>query len=630
MQGWELRRGAVFTAGMVGLALLLAMGETAPAFTSAIDVTGAKLELHTAAPQRDTQQLIDVTLPANLIPGADGKIFATPLNVLMDQYWMSPDKKTGLIPHQTTCDGAPGQEGIKQTVVEQVAKIGSGFRAYDVVCTLVTTGSVFADQAGSVTTLAYQLTNNTVAFRVTSPYTCNPQKGGAAKVDCPNDAHVTVHFAIQLVTSLRAPDLCHISADQGTVYVVGASIHTDNLAADLAKLVHGDKFIGAEASIMSTVKQLPLPFDTDLAQIRNSPACTSATPLVSRVLTAFRQVDTQIDLQHKAIILRATHVGITQPQIGLPNPGGPPAPVIPSFISPEISTSTPLAKPGESVQVSGQYFPPNTNLASALPLTIQPGTYGNSSLGVCAAAGADLEWGPVNQVHVQRLPGDAQGNCPTHFDATGLTPNTAYQFRIRDCDLITCSPYSALAHATTARGDPNWGVVSLALDGGPQLATATVDARGTFSTSIVMPASTAPGTHTLHAVNHVNINGRDASATANIQVVSATAVTAPSFKMVGTLQGQIGCSAQQINLGDTDDTVMMSGSGFPTGTVTIHLDTITGFQLGSAPVGAPGTFCQLMNTPPAAQAGKHTLLAVVNGAVAAQLPATFDVPEVVK
>jgi hypothetical protein len=80
------RRGGVgFIACTMGLALLLAPGNGASGFTSAIDVTGAKLQLHTAAPQRDTQQLVDIPLPAELIPGSGGKIFSTPLNVQMDQ-----------------------------------------------------------------------------------------------------------------------------------------------------------------------------------------------------------------------------------------------------------------------------------------------------------------------------------------------------------------------------------------------------------------------------------------------------------------------------------------------------------------------------------------------------------------
>jgi hypothetical protein len=36
-------------------------------FTSPIDATGARLQLHTAAPQRDTQKLVDVRLPTDLL-----------------------------------------------------------------------------------------------------------------------------------------------------------------------------------------------------------------------------------------------------------------------------------------------------------------------------------------------------------------------------------------------------------------------------------------------------------------------------------------------------------------------------------------------------------------------------------
>jgi hypothetical protein len=174
-------------------------------------------------------------------------------------------------------------------------------------------------------------------------------------------------------------------------------------------------------------------------------------------------------------------------------------------------------------------------------------------------------------------------------------------------------------------------VVSLTLDNGTPLGSATIDSHGSFTATIVDAAGTSPGNHTIRAVNHVNANGRDATATATvtIQVTSATAVSKPSFTMIGTIQGQTGCPLQPITSGQTDDTVMIFGSGFASGTVTISLDTVAGFVLGRATVAAPGTFCELMHTPPAAQAGKHTLLAVQNGIVAAQSPATFVLPEVI-
>ena len=616
-----------------------------PLFTSPIDATGARLQLHTAAPERDTQKLVDVTLPTGLLPPKTAQLFATPLSTQIDQYWNNPDPQTGLIPRQAACDGEPARngkpakDGLRQLLTKQVAGIGHGVSAYDISCNLGTTGQVLVQQVGpSIMYVAYQLTNNTVSFKTTSPATCNADH---TSFGCPNDPRFTVTFTSQIVTMLRTPSLCQIDATQGTIYTQAAHINADNGAADAAKLIFGDRFTAAEDALLHITQSMPLPITDDLNELRNSPECAGKVPGVSRLLTAFQKLDTEIDLHNKAIILRATHIGITRPQLGVPNPGGPPAPIpsVPSFTHPQIATSQPVARAGTTVQVTGQHFPPNTNVTTILPVTMQAGSYGNSSLGVCLGGGADLEWGRIGQVHVQRLPGDAQGKCPTHFDATNLTPNTGYQFRVRDCDPITCSPWSETASVVTARIDPNWGKVVLTLDRGhfghpripaTPLGTGTINAQGTFTASITIPSSTSAGTHTIHAVNQLNADGRDATATENIQVTGATSVSQASLMMVGVLPGQTGCPNQPILTGGTDDPFMLFGSGFAAGTVTVRLDTATGTTLGAATVRADGSFCQQMQSVPRSQAGKHTLLAVQSGAIVARLATEFVVPHVLE
>jgi hypothetical protein len=631
--------------GGLGVFALILFGSSVPRvqaepqlFTSPIDVTGAYLQLHTAAPSRDTQQLVDVALPPGLLPPKMARLLGMPLSAQFDQYWNTVDPKTGLVPRQAACDGAPGQEGIKQTVVKEVAKIGSSYSAYDIQCNLATTGQLLAQQSGSTTTFAYQLTNNTVTFRATSPYSCNPNHTGYG---CPNDPLFTVHFATQLVTALRTPSLCQISADQGTVYVVAASIEGDNAAGDIARFIKADKFIAAEVAITNTVRKLPLPIDDSLAELRNSGPCTGKTPGASHLLAGFRKLDTEIDPRNPSvtmpglwsvIVLRATHVGIEAPQVGVPNPGGPPTPIpsTPSFTYPQITTSQPVIKAGSTVQVSGQHFPRNINMATTLPVSMLHKSYPGSSLPICLGGWTELEWGPVGRSGVQRLQGDAQGSCAKQFAATNLTASTGYQFRARDCDLITCSPWSAPVSVTTARIDPNWGRVVLTLDGGTPLGTGTIDAQGNFSASITIPAATPAGTHTIHAVNHINADNRDATATENVQVTAVTATSNASMMMVAQLQGQTGCPNLPILSAGTDDTFMLFGSGFGSGTVTIRLDTETGVVLGTATVRADGSFCQEAHSVPSSQAGKHTLVALQNGAVVARLATEFVRPSVIK
>jgi hypothetical protein len=645
------RLSNVFLGGPCMLALLLLGSSMAraesgnlPIYTSPIDATGTRLQLRVAAPHRDTQQLVDVALPVGLLGPKMNRIFTTPLSTQMDQFWLSPDPKTGVIPRQAACDGTPAmggkpaKEGIKQTVTKEVAKIGSSYRAYDIECNLATTGQLLVQQSGSALTLAYQLTNNTVTFRATSPYTCNPNVPGP----CPNDPRLVVHFATQIVTVVRTPSFCQISTDTpAKIYVVAASIEGDNAAADIARFLKADKFIAAEVAITNTVKDMDLPLDDSFKELRESPACTDRIPGVSRVFNALRPPETQIDLRNRAIVLRAVHVGIRPPQVGAPNPGGPVTyPSTPSFTRPEISLSQPFVQAGNTVQVRGQHFPPNTNMSRFLPVSMlhNGGYANNSSMPVCAGGGTDLQWGPVGrQLGMQRIQGDAQGRCPQHFDATNLTPTTAYLFRARDCDPITCSPWSAPIRVITARADAAPGRVFLSLDSGvrarwpgrprtaPQLGIATTDANGNFVGTVTIPRGTPAGRHTIFAVSGI------AKTSENFQVTAATpgTVSKASMMMVFANPGEAGCPNRPILSAGTDDTFMLFGSGFAPGAVTVHLDSAAGAVLGTATVRADATFCGQMRSVPRAQAGKHTLVAVQNGAVVSQLATEFVPPSVI-
>ena len=103
---------------------------------------------------------------------------------------------------------------------------------------------------------------------------------------------------------------------------------------------------------------------------------------------------------------------------------------------------------------------------------------------------------------------------------TGLTQNTAYQFRVRVCDAFTCGPYSNTVDATSNAGVSDQ--VSFYLDSvtpANQIpgATATL-AGGSFSaTAVTIPSKTPAGQHTLYAA----IGGGWSQASASLKVVTA-------------------------------------------------------------------------------------------------------------
>lgn len=597
-----------------------------PVFTSPIDVTGLSLVLVATAPDRETGVPRDIPLPPGVVGPKMARLLATPLNAQLDQYWsVAPDSRTGLVPRAAACDG-PG--GIKARVTAEVEKLGK--RAHDVSCDLASTGRLVAKQIGSTILLGYLLTGNAVTFQTTSPQTCSPSGGS---VFCPNDPRFTVRFAIELVTTLRAGGICELAADGGTVFIQGPSFTSHNAAADIARLFGGQRFVAAEAGMANTVRSQSLPLDGILAELRGGDLCARRVPGADRLLFAFRDFQPEID-PRRGILLRATHGGILAPGVSVvqPTPAGEvPAGGVPSFTRPMLSTAQPVITAGSAVSLRGQHFPTAVNLATTLPVGLTHDDRDNSARlgerpgGVCfGGGGTDVEFGPVGgPLRVERLTASAQGACAPAFAPQDLRPATAYQFRARDCDPFTCSPWSGVSRSTTTQIDRSSGKVGLELDRQVPLGVVAVDAAGNFDVPVTIPAGTAPGAHTIRAAT------RSVAAEVSVQVAAAGGGRA-SLTMVGLLRGETGCPNHPITTTQTDDTFLLFGAGFAVGAVRIALDGPDGASLGTVPVGPDGSFCQRLRSPGADKAGPHAIVGVQGGTAVARMAVTFVAPSVVR
>lgn len=638
--------------GLIALAILLyssmAQAQNLPVFTSAIDITGTKLRIVINAPHRDTQQRVDTTLPldqipfdqlpaitdrlpaplanfARMIPKQAGKLFTMSLSDQLDEYWnVIPTKKTGTPPRRAICDF------LQAKVAELNRRLPGGVRMF-VQCNFAAKGELLAKHRGPTTLeLAYQLPRNSVTVRLNTPATCNPGKNDF----CPDDPQVTATFTAQIATALHTRSICSIAADDARPVVQGLSFRGDTTIAsiglDLARLLFPNNlFPMLDEAVADLLREQRFPINEGFDQLRNSPTCTGRPPGASRVFGALQELRTEIDLRNRALILRAVHGGIGAPDLSVSNPGGPPTfPKTPSFTRPEISLSQPFVQAGSNVDVNGKHFPPNVLFADRLPMYFNPQGWGNSSLPVCGGGGwTEVEWGPVGrQLSVLRLLPDAKGRCLERHEVQNLTPNTAYQLRARNCDVITCSRWSQVQRGTTARADAAPGRVQLSLDNRIRIGTATTDSNGNFRVTVRIPKDTPPGRHAIHAV------AGTANTSENFQVTATTTPGSPStgsrgnkgtMVMVFPNPGEKGCPNRPIVSTTVEDTFMLFGSGFSPGNVTIRLDTLTGTVLGTAVVQANGTFCGQMRGPNRKQAGKHTLVAVQNGTVVSQLATTF-------
>ena len=488
--------------------------------------------------------------------------------------------------------------------------------AYDVSCDLASTGKLLLHQEGSTLFLGYLLTGNTINFNISTPITCHAGHGTPA---CPTDPHISVRFAVELTTVVQALGLCRLSADGATVVTQAVTIDGNhNLAGALGTAVD-DAFLNHKISaiargIENTEKQRPLPLDGYFKELRDSDGCTGKNVVLSRNLQAFNDFETTVE--RRAIIFRMSHPAIAIPTVDVIDPSAPPQP---TFTRPTISTNRPLVKAGAPVAVSGRFFPADIDFATRLPVSIR-----HDVSNPCFGGGTDLQWGPTSKPpRIQRLPGSAQAPCASVFEAAGLAPVTGYRFSARDCDGTTCSLWSKTVRATTTKINRGGRNVVLTLDGTIPLGAGVLTDHGAFDMTVTIPASVAAGTHKLRAANPTAV------AEVALGITGAAAVGKASIMMVGILGGESGCPNHSISSTQTDANFLLFGTGFRAGPVSIHLDKVAGFALGSATAQADGSFCQKMAGVPIRLAGKHLLVAVQNGAVQAQAAETFVVPSIV-
>lgn len=285
---------------------------------------------------------------------------------------------------------------------------------------------------------------------------------------------------------------------------------------------------------------------------------------------------------------------------------------VPSFTRPSI-TAPPIIDAGASFEVGGQFFPAVPD-PSRLQLAIT-----RDATAVCQGGGTELErsvaGGPAQ---VERLPASGNmGACAYSYQLTGLQPATRYRFRVRDCDPITCGPWSAPFETTTLSANSGPGPVTIRLDTGVVLGSVATDAAGGFTTTVAMPADTPPGPHDLSAFSG------ERGDTIGVRVMAAGGGVGGTLMVTGTFFGDVGCPMREINPPQIAARYEFSlfGTGFaPGASVTIYLDQNGGRNLGTIAVAGDGTFCGMFAAVPVNLSGGHDLIAVQGGAVRATLP----------
>ncbi len=285
----------VIATAQLGLASPAAAQDNLPVYTSPIDITGGFVTVATSTPDRETGAMIDRNVPAVFLPTDLAAVMKQPLNLVFDDEWNGVGIN-GPPPRQTACDGP---NGVRTQVTQSAAQ--GGMYAYAVSCNFATSGSLFVKRSGNTLWLSYQLFNNTASFRAScgSVGTC----GGCAVSDCA----FTVRFMIEVLTVLRAPSICGLSAEPPIVHVHSAEIEGGNIPATITKFIASGDFIDAELAMEAKETISPLSLDDKLAKVRAAPICTGSG---LQQLAGYTGLDVDVG---PGIALKAIHPPIEAP-----------------------------------------------------------------------------------------------------------------------------------------------------------------------------------------------------------------------------------------------------------------------------------------------------------------------------
>jgi hypothetical protein len=243
---------------------------------------------------------------------------------------------------------------------------------------------------------------------------------------------------------------------------------------------------------------------------------------------------------------------------------------LPSFHGQVLVVSQSQTRPGGQLVATGTGFTPAH--AASLHLKWNDTTSGRIS-------GSDIQLTPshgtTQNVHLSRLPSDNANN----FVASGLVPDTTYEVRVRDCDALTCTDWSAPLTTKTTTSDQ----VALTLQsatGAVDVGHTTLGLDGTFSLPVNIPAAATAGPYLLHAT----VGGE--SAVASLQVIGSNQVAHPLLSVLSSSTGEP--SQTQVAGVIEQEKVTVRGEDFPLGLVQLAVET--GQPLGAATASASGLF----------------------------------------
>lgn len=505
--------------GLSLMALAIVLPRAARADNNATDITRDVVQVRVAYPDKDTQNMIELPISSDMLPPLAQQKLNTPLGQQIADSWSNIVIQNNETYQQITCDKIKSQIHSRDN---------SKYSAYDIDCNLASSGVLtgFVAREGKPITdprqtwnvssgydpqalsLHEHLANNSITFSETTPYTCHD--GG---LFCTSDPRVTITFDLDVEFDFFFDSEPCYAVIAGYAAVSNAQLHPANATAgiilDAVDLVNGFldalNYIGMIPHASVGDPQAPAASADNIFQYIPVPQGTPLDNLLGLLTNVCQAAadrgfsDMQMRIDPGALTLLFIH-----PPIGAPTLIDPNACPQPCLINnmPAITVAPQQAHPGDTLTVYGSGF--NAQSSSSLKISWyhDPNVSGPIDH-------SDVRWG------LQYGPQQTSTVKTDFYDKGAFTtpntlqPGTAYQFSVRDCDQLTCSPWSSPLTLRTAAAGSNQ--VTLRLDdpsAGAQLGTLTVQPDGTLSGTASLPSSIVPGQHTLYAIQPLASSGQ--------------------------------------------------------------------------------------------------------------------------
>lgn len=522
------------------------------------DISDQSLQIVLNFRDKDAPSATDHPIPSVFLPADAQQLLTTPVSKMFDDFWNGTKDAQG----KTLADRAVDQVAAKiRANRPDATNIGGGFPVRGTLQAEAFEPQTVAGIRRSVLVLNYALSQAKFTFNT----------GLAAwRITFETDLRITVFV----------PELPGPFTAQGSSIVSRADISPDNLAASAAVA------LGTIDSLLSS-EPLALFQAAEGAIDSVSPAGLGPLgDLLHRLDAPFRDAVTQGFLKLAPTVDGdGVRLHLTHPVDAGPVVTDATKPSAPSLFHPTLALDQSQVAAGGQLVATGKFFP----FGQATSLHVQ---WADSISGRIESSevAVDSPGQPPRMIPVPRVPFDTANSVVI----PDVTPNASFTVRVRDCDRLTCSDFSAPVTFRTT-GTDGVDVTLLSGNGGVPVGQSRLSADGGFSATVTIPPGTAAGFHTLRAA----AGGQ--SADASITVLGTHADRVPRIAVIDPNTGLAVPSAEE----QTKTT--LRGEGFEAGSVA--LTTETGQSLGTAAVPASGLFVVTFVWPSNGKLGQRQIIA---------------------